>query len=135
MIQRCHRPGFALKSSEAVRVACHLRGQDLQRHITAELRIGRAIDVTHAARADFPDDAVVRYILSCVKGRFSRHVRLMLWSRRKTSQRRAVGVKWAAYHESIDTCRRGGGSHGKEKCFDGGEVGADRWLFAGGEER
>ena len=51
--------------------------EDLQRYVAAELGVGSAIDFAHSAGADFPNDAVVRYVLASVEGRFG-HAPLML---------------------------------------------------------
>ena len=47
-----------LKSGEAIRVAGKGVGQDLQRHVAAQLCVARAIDFTHRAGAQGSDDLV-----------------------------------------------------------------------------
>jgi hypothetical protein len=52
MIQRREHLGFALKASQPVRIGGKQIRQKLQRDITPELRVARAIDLTHSARAE-----------------------------------------------------------------------------------
>jgi hypothetical protein len=49
---------FALKPGDAVGVSSHERREDLDRDRPLELRIERAIDLPHAARAKRGDDFV-----------------------------------------------------------------------------
>src|SRR5947208_1408386 len=50
--------GFALKASEAIRVAGLRGGQHLDRHRPLQIRVGRAIDLAHPANADLRGDGV-----------------------------------------------------------------------------
>src|SRR6516165_6328716 len=58
MIERRKHVRFAVEAREPIRVAReHLR-QPLERDVTIELRVSGAIDLAHAAFADFGDDIV-----------------------------------------------------------------------------
>ena len=48
-----------LEPSHAFGVVGERFGQDLQRHLAPELRVGGAVDLTHAAAAQLIDDSVV----------------------------------------------------------------------------
>ena len=50
---------LALKADEPIGIASQLRGQDLERDLAPQLRIGRAIDLPHAAGAKRSADDVV----------------------------------------------------------------------------
>jgi hypothetical protein len=52
MVQRGERAGFALEAGQALGIVCKCLRQDLNRNVTLELRVPRAIDNTHTARAD-----------------------------------------------------------------------------------
>ena len=52
--------GFALEAAESLRVSGDLVGQELQGDEAAELNVLGLVDDTHAAAAEFLDDAVVR---------------------------------------------------------------------------
>ncbi len=58
MIQGRHGEGFLLKALEGFRLPHQHGGQDLDRHLAAQARIGSHIDLTHPPRAEFPDDLV-----------------------------------------------------------------------------
>ena len=58
MVQRRGGAGFLLESMEAVGVGGERDGQDLDRHVTTQPRIARAIDLAHAAGADDRDDFI-----------------------------------------------------------------------------
>ena len=49
---------FVCTGSRAIKVACEGLWQDLQRHVPVELRISRAIDLTHAAFAELGGDLI-----------------------------------------------------------------------------
>ena len=49
---------FAFESSEPVRIVGERFGQNLQRDIAIELRVPRAIDLTHSALADLSGDFI-----------------------------------------------------------------------------
>ena len=52
--------GFALKTGEGLRILGNFFGQELQRDKAAQLYVLGLVDDTHAAAAEFLDDAVVR---------------------------------------------------------------------------
>jgi hypothetical protein len=58
MIQRRQRFRFALKAREPVRVLCKDLRKDLDRDVAAQPRVGRAIDLAHAAGANRGDDFI-----------------------------------------------------------------------------
>jgi hypothetical protein len=58
VIERRERLGFAFEPGEALGVVRERFGQDLERRVTRELRIARAIDFAHPAFADFGEDFV-----------------------------------------------------------------------------
>jgi hypothetical protein len=58
MIQRGEDLGFALKTGHAVRVMREFGREDLQRDITIELGVPRAVDLPHAAGAKRGEDLV-----------------------------------------------------------------------------
>ena len=51
---------FTLEAGEAFGIAGHVRGQDFEGDVAAELGVGGAIDFAHAAGADGGGDPVVR---------------------------------------------------------------------------
>ena len=51
MIERCQDPRLAFEPRESIGIARKEARQDLDRHVAAELRVARAIDLAHAARA------------------------------------------------------------------------------------
>jgi hypothetical protein len=58
MIERRQRLRFARESRQAIGIAGKGVRQDLQRDLTIELRVPRAVDLAHPARADRRDDFV-----------------------------------------------------------------------------
>ena len=56
MIERGQHLRFTPEARQPFRVARHGVGQDLDRHITVELRIAGAIDLAHATGANGIDD-------------------------------------------------------------------------------
>jgi hypothetical protein len=58
MVQRGQGLGFALKPRDSLRVGGERLGQDLDRNGAIELRILRAVDLTHAAGAERRPDLV-----------------------------------------------------------------------------
>ena len=58
MIERGEDFGLALKPREAFAVSRYRFGQHLDRDVALELRIARAIHLTHAAHAERGDDFV-----------------------------------------------------------------------------
>ncbi len=61
MIERREDLCFPLEAREPIRIVRKRVGQDLQRDITAELRIVGAVDFAHPSAANGPDDFVVSY--------------------------------------------------------------------------
>ena len=59
MIQCRQCPSLAVESSEAIGIRREELGQHLDRHITMELGIARAVYLTHAARPERGGDFVV----------------------------------------------------------------------------
>ena len=63
--------GFALETRQAFRIRREVRGQDFNGDVAFELRIGRPVHLTHAARTDLLADLVVAkfgarfHILAC----------------------------------------------------------------------
>ena len=51
---------LALEAGEPLGVLRHLGGQHLEGHLAPELRVGGAVDLAHAARAERGGDPVVR---------------------------------------------------------------------------
>jgi hypothetical protein len=60
MVQRGQQLRFALEPRHALRINSHCRWQHLQRHLAAQLRIRRAVHLSHSARAQFGGDFVMR---------------------------------------------------------------------------
>ncbi len=58
VIERGDRPRLALEAPEAVRVAGQGLGQDLDRHLAAEPRVARAVDLAHPPGPDEAEDLV-----------------------------------------------------------------------------
>src|SRR5262249_34444857 len=58
MIQRREHLRFALEAGESIGIERELRRQDLERDVTTELGIVRAIHVAHAARSEQRHDLV-----------------------------------------------------------------------------
>jgi len=55
---------LALEAGEAVGVLRQLGRQQLDRHVAAELRIGRTVDLAHSAGAEEADDGVRTYAVT-----------------------------------------------------------------------
>jgi hypothetical protein len=60
MIECRDGSSFAAKARQALGIARHRSGQQLQRHVAPEFRVGGAVDLAHPPCADFGSDAVVR---------------------------------------------------------------------------
>ena len=58
MIERREHFGLALEAREAIRIRRQRRRQDFDRHLTLQLRIGGAVDLSHAAYAEQSDDFI-----------------------------------------------------------------------------
>jgi len=58
MVERGQHFRFALEAREAAWVRRYGRGQDLDRDLALEIRVGGAIDLPHAAHADLGSDFV-----------------------------------------------------------------------------
>ena len=58
MVERCERFRFALETSQPLRVAGERVGQDLDRHLALQIRVGGLIDLAHAAGADRGGDLI-----------------------------------------------------------------------------
>ena len=58
MIERREDLRFALEAREAVGIEGEELGQNLERDVAIELRVARAIDLAHSARADGREDFV-----------------------------------------------------------------------------
>jgi hypothetical protein len=58
MIERCEQSRFAFEARHATGVGRERRRQDLQGDITIQLRVARAIDLTHAPGAERREDFV-----------------------------------------------------------------------------
>ena len=58
MIQRGEYFRFALKARESVVIGRHCRRQDLDRDLALQLRVGRPVDLSHAAFANLRGDFV-----------------------------------------------------------------------------
>jgi hypothetical protein len=61
MIERGKDLCFPLEAREPIRIVRKRVGQDLQRDITAQLRIMGAVDFAHPSAANRPDNFVVPY--------------------------------------------------------------------------
>ena len=72
MVQRRGRAGFLLESLEAIEVGTECAGQYLDRNLTPEPRIARAIDLAHAAGAERRDDFVRPEARAGSEGQFPR---------------------------------------------------------------
>ena len=59
MIQGSEKLGFSLESLKALLVVGELFRKNLDGHVTAELRVSRAVDLTHSAGANRFHDFVV----------------------------------------------------------------------------
>ena len=60
VVERGEQLRFASESGQALGIGRHLEGQHLDRHLAVELRVGRAVDLSHTAGADRLDQAIVR---------------------------------------------------------------------------
>ena len=58
MVQRREQLRLALESRDAIRVGHKGVGEDLDRDVATELRVARAIDLAHAAGAEWRDDFI-----------------------------------------------------------------------------
>ncbi len=52
MVQRSERLGLALEAGNPIRISSERLRQDLDRHITIQLRVPRPVDLPHPAHAD-----------------------------------------------------------------------------------
>src|SRR5262249_15334255 len=68
MIQRSQHAGFALEAGEALGIARKFLGQYLDGDVAAELCVGGAVDLAHAAGADGGQDLVVAEMTSRFHG-------------------------------------------------------------------
>ena len=59
MVEGGDGAGFALEAGEPIGIARQLGGQHLERDVAAELRIGGAIHLAHAACAELVENSVV----------------------------------------------------------------------------
>ena len=64
VVERGEQPGLALEAGEPLGIGGEGLGQPLERHLAPELRVGGAVDLAHAARADRGGDPVVRESLA-----------------------------------------------------------------------
>ena len=60
MVQRCEHLRFTFEPRQPLGVARKIRGQDLDRDVAVERRIGRPPDRAHPAFAELFDDAVMK---------------------------------------------------------------------------
>ena len=58
VVERGEDFGFALEAGQPLGIRRHRRGQDLDRDRSLQVRVGRAIDLAHAAHAEQGDDVV-----------------------------------------------------------------------------
>ena len=58
MIEACHHARFVLEAREPIGIGSHVGGQDLERHVAAETRVARAVDLAHSTRAERRDDVI-----------------------------------------------------------------------------
>ena len=58
MVEGREQAGLALESSEPIGIARHRLEQDLDRDVSTECRVVRAIDLTHAARTNRGQDVI-----------------------------------------------------------------------------
>ena len=65
MVQRGEKLRFALETRDALRVVDESVGQDLDRDVTTELRVARAVDLAHAARTERADDFIRAETRTC----------------------------------------------------------------------
>jgi hypothetical protein len=59
MVEGGDRASLALESGQSFRIAGNIRRQDLERYVAPQLHIGRAIHLTHSARANCGVDPVM----------------------------------------------------------------------------
>jgi hypothetical protein len=64
MVEAGHNLGLAFETTQTIRIARQLVGEDLDRHLAIELGIGGLPDHAHPALADLLDQAVVRQSLT-----------------------------------------------------------------------
>ena len=74
MIQRREKLRFPLEPPKALVVLRERFGQHLNRDLTVELRITRAVDLTHSARSDGSDDLVVGELRSYFEAHIQEHL-------------------------------------------------------------
>ena len=58
MIERSDDLCFAPKSSESIRIRRHRCGEHLDRHLALQVRVGRTVDLSHAADTNLCSDFV-----------------------------------------------------------------------------
>ena len=58
MIERSEQPRLSIEPRQSIRIERRRGGEDLDRHIAAEPRIARAIDLAHSPGSDGADDLV-----------------------------------------------------------------------------
>ena len=68
MIERSQDMRFPLESCHALRVVGKDGRQDLEDHLTPQLGVGGAIDLSHAARTELGGDPIMRNALAYHRG-------------------------------------------------------------------
>jgi hypothetical protein len=58
MAQGCQSLRFTVETSESFRVVSHRLGQNLDRHLPGEVRVGGSVDLTHATHTELGTDFV-----------------------------------------------------------------------------
>ena len=58
VVERCQRPGFPLETHEAIRIIGDRVGEDFDRDVSSEVRVGGAVDLAHATFANQRGDFV-----------------------------------------------------------------------------
>ena len=66
MVERGQRRRLALESRESIRISGHGLGQHLDRDVTTELRVARAIHLAHAPFANLAEDAIRSEIVTAI---------------------------------------------------------------------
>ena len=68
MVERGENFGFALEARQAITIRGERRGEHLDRHLTLQRRVGRAVDLAHAAFANLSGNLVRAYARAGTEG-------------------------------------------------------------------
>ena len=81
---------LALEAGQALGIGGDRLRQHLERDVAAEPRVGRAVDLAHAARAEGRHDGVGTEAPACLKAHAGQRARSAAWLRRRSKDENAA---------------------------------------------